>query len=78
VERGDELAHVMRWDDTDAQYGGSFYVDWMKGSPQGTSLRGDVILPSYPRTQYFNDLDGGSGGVVHIDDATGDTKGRML
>jgi hypothetical protein len=50
----------MRQDDADTQYGGSFYIDWMKGSPQGTSLHGDVILPSYPppHTQYLNDLDG--------------------
>jgi hypothetical protein len=42
---GDERAHEMQWD-VDAQYGGSVYDDWMKGSPQETSLHGIVNGPS--------------------------------
>jgi hypothetical protein len=40
--------HAMGRDDADDQYDDSFYADWKKGSPQGTSLCGDVILPLYP------------------------------
>jgi hypothetical protein len=52
VEQGDELAHAMRQDDADAQYDTSFYVDWMKGSPQGTSLCSDVNFTFVPPPPY--------------------------
>jgi hypothetical protein len=68
----------MRWDNTDAQYDGTIYNDWMKGSIQGTSLRDIVIVPSCLAYAIFQRTSWCSGGVVHINDATGDTKGRML
>jgi hypothetical protein len=50
----------------------------MKGSPQETSLHGVVYGPSYPAYTIFHRPGWGSGGVVHINDATGNMKGRML
>jgi hypothetical protein len=76
-QMGDERAHVKRWD-LNTQYGGSVYDEWMKGSPQETSLCGIVNGPSCPAYTIFQRSGWGSGGVVHINDATGDTKGRML
>jgi hypothetical protein len=74
---GDEYVHMMRWD-IDAQYGSSLYDDWMKGSPQEISLHGIVNGPTCPAYTIFQRPGWGSGGVVHINDATGDTKGCML
>jgi hypothetical protein len=75
---GDERAHTMRWDDADAQYDSSVNDVWMKGSPQGTSLRGIVIILICLVYTIFQRIGWGSGGIVHINDATGDMKGRML
>jgi hypothetical protein len=74
---GDEWVHTMRRD-ADAQYGGSVYDDWMKGSPQETSLHDVVNGPSCPAYAIFQQPGWGSGGVIHINDATGDTEGHML
>jgi hypothetical protein len=68
----------MRFDDVDAQYGGSVNDVWMKGSPQETSLCGIVIVLICSVYAIFQRTGWGSGGVVHINDATSDTKGRML
>jgi hypothetical protein len=50
---GDERAYVMCRDDTDAQYDDLVYDDWMKGSPQETSLHGVVTGPSCPMYAIF-------------------------
>jgi LDH2 family malate/lactate/ureidoglycolate dehydrogenase len=44
VELGDKSPHAMRWDDADAQYSDSVNDVMMKGSPQGTSSHGVVIV----------------------------------
>jgi hypothetical protein len=53
AELGDKQAHMMRFDDVDAQYGGSVNDVWMKGSPQETSLCSIVIVPICPAYAIF-------------------------
>jgi hypothetical protein len=62
--------------DIDAKAGGSVYDDWVKRSPQNTSLRGIVNGPSCSTASMFQRPGMGSGDVIHRDDATGNTKGR--
>jgi hypothetical protein len=78
AELGDEWPHVMRWDDADTQYGSSVNDVLMKGSPQGISLCGIVIVPICPANEIFQRTGWLSGGVVHINDAMSDTKVCML
>jgi hypothetical protein len=59
----------------DAQYGGSVYDDWMKGSTQETSLHILVVnRSSCPTYAIFQRPGWGSGGIIHIYDATGNRK----
>jgi hypothetical protein len=65
--------------DVDAHYDGLVYDDWMKGSPQETSLDILVVNGSFcPTYAIFQRLGWGSGGVVHINDATGNMKRHMM
>jgi hypothetical protein len=66
---GDEQTHTI------GMQSGSVYDDWMKDSPQETSLHIlDVNGSSCPVYTIFQRPGCGSGGVIHINDALGNMK----